>query len=329
MVVVAAAVVAAAGADADTAALQALGAESDAVFGLAAEVKCKPCSGKTGMNPKDLDTRPDSVWLALQWGPLMNDKAAFVEADISGYSIDAVDSKDRILTNMAMVSKVTSSSTCCTNDLYSVIIQKNIKESKAYGMSKLMITPYFKMGVGSTARIAYLPMGMLTDVIVDVTAGLASTVKGSFTMKVSDVEEFKTNKAVNMALREAVADTIKGVEKDSIHINGISSVDVPTDNTRRLMPQPGSVKVDYTIMLPASYAGEPIKAASISPTKLMSAINTRIAAKGIVGVSVTEAPVIAVTKATSIGKPMATAGAHRNAALGFFAALLGLSALLK
>jgi len=131
-----------------------------------------------------------------------------------------------------------------------------------------------------------------------------------------------------MALKEAVADTLSGVEKESVVIDGVETVSTRRlDAERRL--NAGSVKVSYTIVLPQSYAGPEIKAASIVPATLMKNINTRIAAKGVTGGSVTEVPTIAVVTQERVGTPLQTSGSVGGATLGFLVGLLGFSALLK
>jgi len=121
---------------------------------------------------------------------------------------------------------------------------------------------------------------------------------GSFTIKVSNASAFKTNPKVKVALQEAVADTLPGVEKEHVTITGIS------DAVRRLAEgrmlgahgAAGSVKVDYEINLPATYSGAPVTTASITaalvPATLMEKINTRVAAAGLTSVTVTHAPVV-------------------------------------
>jgi len=283
-------------------------------FVSAASVKCKPCSASTTIT--DLHTEEGKFWVGLHWGPLVSDKGAFVETDVTGYSVHIVDSKGRILMTVGSTDKVASANNCCTKDAYSLTVAGTLPT----GYSKFMIVPEAAPG-------KWLPMGILTDVIVDVAAGLATKITGSFTVKVSDAKAFKTNKIVNAALREAVADTLKGVENGNVRITNITTATRRLEElSRRLaahLAAPGSVKVEFEIVLPATYTGAAIKASSLAPAALMAAINTRLAAKG-VGVTVAEAPVIATLKTTSLGTPEATGGAYRSATVGLLAAFAGL-----
>jgi len=295
-------------------------ATTKADFVSAAGVRCKACSHRVAV--KDLDTTKDKFWVGLQWGPLMNDAGVFVEAAVTGYQVSIVDSNKRVLKVVGQAPKVTSSTTCCTGDLYSFTASGTLP----VGYARFMITPTF-----GTDDALMLPMGVLTDAILDVTAGIVTKVKGSFTMKVSNAAAFKTNPKVEMALREAVADTLVGIEKDHIVITGIVDVDRRLSEERMLGGHTGagSVKVEYEIMVPQTYTGATITAASFKPATLMTNINKRITSKGVAGVSVTEAPVVAKPTMSSSGTPLQTAAADRSAALGFLVGLVGVAALLK
>merc|ERR1719453_2762549 len=109
-----------------------------------------------------------------------------------------------------------------------------------------------------------------------------------------------------MALREAIADTIEGVEKEYVRITNITSVSrrLTEAADRRLAGHgAGFVKVEYEIFLPDTFSGV-LSKGSIPPVKLMASINTRIKAKGIVGVKVTQTPVIGRIRSVEVGAPI-------------------------
>merc|ERR1719424_387338 len=282
-------------------------------FVTAQAVKCRACAARTVV--RDLDPQTGEFWVALEWGPLMSDSGAFVETDVTSYTIHITDSNGRILSTVGTADKVVSTTSCCTEDLYSYSAAGTLPK----GYSKFMIVP----NVGPDA---WLPMGILTEPIIDSTQGMATKVMGSFTIKVSNAGLFKTDPKINAALREAVADTISGVEKDNVRITNITSVRRlrEDEGARRLAAHSsaGTVKVNYEIVLPDTYTGAAIKKSSISPTTLMKAINTRVAAKGVSGATVTEAPIIGELSFTSIGQPRSTGGALRSAPLGLAAVLV-------
>jgi len=282
-------------------------------FVTAQAVKCRACGARTVV--RDLDPQTGEFWVALEWGPLMSDSGAFVETDVTSYTIHITDSNGRILSTVGTADKVVSTTSCCTEDLYSYSAAGTLPK----GYNKFMIVP----NVGPDA---WLPMGILTEPIIDSTQGMATKVMGSFTIKVSNAGLFKTDPKINAALREAVADTISGVEKDNVRITNITSVRRlrEDEGARRLAAHSsaGTVKVNYEIVLPDTYTGAAIKKSSISPTTLMKAINTRVAAKGISGATVTEAPIIAELSSTTVGQPKSTGGALRSAPLGLAAALV-------
>jgi hypothetical protein len=277
-------------------------------------VKCKPCAAKVTVT--DLDTVENKYWVGLEWGPLMSNTGAFVETDVTSYSVHIVDSHGRILATVGTAPKVNSATNCCTKDLYSYSAVGTLPA----GYDRFMIVP-------NTGANAWLPMGILTDAIIDKASGEATKYIGSFTIKVSNAELFRTDPRINMALREAVADTVEGVEKENVRITNITSARRLSEAPGRMLAA-GSVKVDYEIVLPDTYTGGPIKKSSFKPATLMAAINTRVAAKGITGATVTEAPVIGEVSAETMGRPMATGDAYRSAPLGFLAALVGLSATM-
>jgi len=285
-------------------------------FVSALAVKCKACAARTVV--RDLDPQTGAFWVALEWGPLMSDSGAFVETDVTSYTVHIVDSSGRILSTVGTADKVENKSAtgCCTEDLYSYSAAGTLPQ----GYNRFMIVP----NVGADA---WLPMGVLTEPIIDSTQGMATKVTGSFTIKVSNAGLFKTNPKINAALREAVADTIAGVEKDNVRITNITTVRRlrEIEGARKLaghVSDAGTVKVNYEIVLPDTYTGVAIKKSSISPTKLMTAINTRVAAKGISGATVTEAPIVAEPTSATVGQPKATGGALRSASLALAAALV-------
>jgi len=278
-------------------------------FVTADAVKCRACGARTVI--RDLDPQTGAFWVALEWGPLMSDSGAFVETDVTSYTVHIVDSNGRILSTVGTANKVASNTSCCTEDLYSYSAAGTLPQ----GYSKFMIVP----NVGPDA---WLPMGILTEPIIDSTQGMATKVMGSFTMKVSNAGLFKTDPKINAALREAVADTIAGVEKDNVRITNITSARRLREDEGARRLSAGTVKVNYEIVLPDTYTGAVIKKSSISPTTLMTAINTRVAAKGIAGVTVTEAPVVAEPSSSTVGQPKSTGGALRSAPLGLAAGLV-------
>jgi len=282
-------------------------------FVTAAAVKCKACSARATVT--DLDPQAGKFWVGLQWGPLMSEKGAFVETDITSYTVHIVDSKGRILSTVGEAPKVKSTSSCCIANMYSYTAAGTLPA----GYNKFMIVP----NVGAK----HLPMGILSDAILDVTAGLSTKITGSFTMKVSNPTLFKTDKKVNAALREAIADTITGVDKDNVRITGVTDGRRLEEENRRLAA--GSVKVSYTIVVPETYTGPAIKTASIVPATLMKAINTRVAAKGVIGATVTEAPVVATVTVKSVGIPRTTGGAYRGAQMGAFVGVAALLAMFQ
>lgn len=291
---------------------------------------CKPCSAS--LTIKDLDPQAGKYWVALEWGPLMSSKGEFVEDAVTGYEVWMVDSMARKIGSKAVgfAEKVIAAKKCCTKDMYSFSVAGTLPEG-AYN-NKFMIVPV----VGGTS----FPMGALTAPFVDVTTGLAAKITGSFTIKVSNAKLFATDKKIEAALREAVADTLEGISQGNVRI--ISVTVVPKATTRRLDEEDeerrlvkhtggaaaGTVKVDFEIIVPETYTGKAIKTASIVPAKLMKAINTRVEAKGIVGAKVTSAPVIAVITSKSVGTPKSTGGAERSAQMGLFAALVGFAAIM-
>jgi len=282
-------------------------------------IQCRPCMAESTVI--DMDPVSNQVWIGLTWGPLMNDEGTLIDHHVTSYSVHIVDKTGRRLMTVASnVRKAPSNSSCCKPDLYSTSYAGMLPEN----YDKFMIVP----NVGANE---FLPMGFLTDAIVDNQQGLADVVNGSFTVDVSDPEAFKTNPAVAEALREAIADTITGVSREHVRILGIT-VTTTSSGSRRLRDTAGrrlagSAKVDYQIILPSNYGGSPITATSINAETLKTNINTRITERNIAGVQVTGVKDFAVTT-SSIGTPVSTGSAHRNARLGELAALLSMAAVL-
>jgi len=190
------------------------------------------------------------------------------------------------------------------------------------GYDKFLIVP-------NVGQDQWLPMGVLTDSIIDLSAGLATKVTGQFTLKVSSTALFTTDPKVNEALREAVADSIAGISKEHVRITNVTTISRrlrEEQSARRLAA--GSVKVTYEIVVPATYTGSSITAKSITATTLQTAINTRVAARGVVGATVTEAPVIGAVTSSSVGTPIATGGSQRASPLGFAFAFVGIAATI-
>jgi len=289
-------------------------------------VKCKSCSASTTIT--DLDPEQGKFWISLKWGPFMDDKGAFVEDDLIGYMVGIVDSKGRILGNpLGSVEKVKnqSSNNCCQKDMYSFTAAGTLPT----GYSRIMIIPAYAVKVGNDTKMGTLPMGVLTDTIVDVTTGLATKVTGSFTLKVSHAKKFEGSQKVRAALREAVADTLTGIEPENVRITNVTIVSRRLEElSRRLASHAsadaGKVKVEFEIVLPPTYTGAAIKTTSIKPAVLMTAINARVTAKGITDATVTEAPVIEKVASKSVGTPEATGLACRSATVGLLAAFVGL-----
>jgi len=119
---------------------------------------------------------------------------------------------------------------------------------------------------------------------------------GSFTIKVSNATLFKTEPKVKDALREAIADTIAGVEKDHVHITLIT-------NGRRLAAHgdAGTVKIEFDVVMPGTFKGD-INPSSMVPATLMKAINTRVAAAGMTA-TVTEAPAVTGSAPATTAQP--------------------------
>lgn len=283
-------------------------------------VQCKPCSSVptvTDMNPVSGD-----FWVSLTWGPLMSTTGKFVEADINGYSVHVVDSKGRRLAKVGDVQKVNSSTSCCTPDLYSATIAGKLPT----GYDRFMIVPNIDANT-------FLPMGFLSDVLIDNDAGLAEFVEGSFKVDVSNAAEFETNPAVKEALRQAVADSISGITKDLIRIVNVTAISRRLRDVSPRKLTAGTVQVDYVIMLPNDYAGPAITPTTIDATTLKDAINTRISERNIPGVTVTAVKDI-TAQTTTLGSPMATAGTSHNAlprlfgALGWIVASMGMLSML-
>jgi len=286
-------------------------------------VKCKPCSASTKIT--DMDARPDKFWVGLEWGPLMSTSGAFAEKYVTGYMVHIVDSKNKILQTLdPPVDKVSSSTTCCSDKLYSYSAAGTLPT----GFSKFMIVPTMMVN----GMEVPLPMGVLTNVFDDTAQGTVTIVKGSFDLELSvslvDLKKDKKKyRKVTEALREAIADTITGVDKNMIRITGLSA---GANTTRRLREEPkarslagkGKVKVSYEILIPESAGDIGFSKSSIDPAKLKKAINTRVAAKGIVGVSVTGDIVVAEPDVETEGAPMQTGGAHRKAPANLLATLL-------
>jgi len=287
-------------------------------------VKCKPCSASTKIT--DMDARPDMFWVGLEWGPLMSTSGAFAEKYVTGYMVHIVDSKNKILQTLdPPVDKVSSSTTCCSDKLYSYTAQG---DTLPKGFSKFMIVPTMMVN----GMEVPLPMGVLTNVLDDTAQGTVTIYKGSFDLELSvslvDLKKDKKKyRKVTEALREAIADTITGVDKNMIRITGLSA---GANTTRRLREEPkarslagkGKVKVSYEILIPESADVIKITKSSIDPAKLKKAINKRVADKGVVGVSVTGDIVVAEPDADTVGAPMQTGGAHRKAPANLLAALL-------
>jgi len=273
-----------------------------------AGLQCKPCSSVpvvTDMNPVAGD-----FWVSLTWGPLVSVSGKFVETDIKGYSIYVVDSKGRRLEKITDVQKVDSSTSCCTADLYSATIAGKLPT----GYDRFMVVPNIDAST-------FLPMGYLSDIIIDNDAGLAEFVEGSFKVDVSNAVEFRTNPAVREALREAVADTIPGITREFVRIVNVTAVSRRLRDAAPRKLTAGTVQVDYMILLPSDYAGPAISPTSIDPTALKEAINTRISARNIQGVTVTEVKEI-TAETTTLGTPVATSGACHSGLPKLFGLLL-------
>jgi hypothetical protein len=293
-----------------------------------AAVMCKTCSAGTSkyLSISDKDPESGRVWVSLKWGPLMTSGGKFVENDVKLYRIFVVDSKGRIIGNsIGDAQKAPTESTCCISDLYSASVAGELPT----GFDRFMVVPVVVIG----GNEVHLPMGLLTDIIVDNDAGVAVKVQGSFKLTVANAAAFKTDPAVKESLRKAIADTIDGVDSDLVRILNVTTV-----TTRRLRDTAErrlatEVKIDYEIILPEAYSGPPVTAASIPKAALQKNINTRIAENPAISAAMKTQFVATVTSVAapvedSIGTPRATGGARRNHPLGFFATLIGMASAL-
>lgn len=290
-----------------------------------AGVMCRPCSSTTAI--KDLSPTKDEFWVGLQWGPLIDTKGTMQENNVLAYSVHIVDAKGRILKTVDTVDKAKSPATCCTDGLYAATVTGKLP----VGYSRFMITPV--VGWNKDETVAYnLPMGFLTDLIVDVEQGLSTKVAGSFDVELSvSVEDLKKDKKafrkVKEVMREAIADATPGVSKEWILIKDITQKANTTAGGRRLREETnvarrlanGKVVVDYEIIIPEGESVVVTKK-SINVAKLTTAIKTRVAAKGITvggkAIEVTGTITVNEPKTETVGTPAGTTGgARRHASL--------------
>jgi len=292
-----------------------------------AGVMCKPCSHQATVT--DLSTEQGEFWVGLEWGPLIDTKGAMQEDNVAAYQVHIVDSKGRILTTVDTVDKTESPATCCTKGLYSTTVTGKLP----VGYDKFMITPVtgFKKIANKSDVAMNLPMGFLTDPIIDVEQGLSTKVVGSFELVLSkSVADLKANvkeyRKVKAAFRGAIADAIEGVIKDWVLIKDITQKKNSTA-VRRLREETsvarrlagGKVVVDYEIIIPETASVGEITAASINPDVLKKSINTRVKAAGVSGVEVSGKITVNAPVAKPVGTPMAqTGGARRHAPLAAF-----------
>jgi len=111
---------------------------------------------------------------------------------------------------------------------------------------------------------------------------VAQVVTGETKLTLTNVPaNFSTDPNVKVALSEAIADTIPGVEKEHVTITEIIVTRRLQDlkwNVRRLA---GDVTVKHTINLPATYTGGAITSSSFKADTLKKNINARLTSKGV------------------------------------------------
>lgn len=260
-------------------------------------MKCKPCGHSTFAI--DVDTRPGKFWVSLKWGPLVTSQGIIDEQNIDGYKVHIVDRAGRIVQHVGTESRIPGlDESCCSSDAYTSSFSGDIPQ----GYDRLMISPY-------KGRFT-LPQGVLTNTIIDAKTGEAEMVTGKVSLTVANPNLFIETLSVRGAIREALAETIDDIDVGMIDIASITRVrrlsGLTSLGDRKLAA--GMVKVVYRILLPQSYRGVPITAASIPVTKLKHALNARVEKRGLSGLAVLAVVVFSPTT-KSIGT--ASAGAHR------------------
>lgn len=246
---------------------------------------------------------------------------------MASYSVIIVDANGRSLEKVAVV-PADANPSCCMNNAYDVTVGGTLPT----GFDKFMIVPNFEGTTMSTAK--HLPMGALTNTLVDVSTGLATKLEGSFTLTVSNAANFAADPKVSLALRSAIAATITGINEEHVRITGVTvarRLRSNDDSPRRLTS--GSVRVNYVIYVPQALvdAGTTISSSSLAPATLLTNLNTKLTERGVQGsYTVTGSITVATAAPATVGTApeSGTGAARRSAELGAVVALFGALAML-
>jgi len=171
-----------------------------------------------------------------------------------------------------------------------------------------------------------LPMGFLSNQIVDLTSGTATELNGDMDLNMASAQEAQTlinDPQAKVALEKSIANVI-GINAEYVSVTGITvkqrrrlSLDLRRLNTVK-------VTVAYTIILPPTYTGAtitPSTVADIDETALKNEINTQLVEQGVTGVTVASIdPIVAPTQTTVEGIAPATGGTRHQA--GAFASII-------